>query len=67
MEELELEELNNSVADLQDIIFGFVHFFKVENEALRKFDVEAVSNLYEHKGKTVSAYRSMSAFFIKNQ
>ena len=38
-----------------------------ENEALRKFDVEAVSNLYEQKSKTVSAYRSMSAFFIKNQ
>ena len=67
MEELQLEEINDKVADLQDIILGFADLLKKENEALRKFDVEAVSNLYEQKAKTVSAYRSMSAFFIKNQ
>ena len=67
MEELQLEEINDKVADLQDVILGFADLLKKENEALRNFDVEAVSNLYEQKAKTVSAYRSMSAFFIKNQ
>lgn len=67
MEELQLEEINSKIADLQDIIFGFAELLKAENEALRKFDVEAVSAMYEQKAKTVSAYRSMSAFFIKNQ
>lgn len=67
MEELQLEEINDRVADLQDVILGFANLLKKENEALRNFDVEAVSNLYEQKAKTVSAYRSMSAFFIKNQ
>ena len=67
MEELQLEEINDKVADLQDVILGFADLLRKENEALRKFDVEAVSNLYEQKSKTVSAYRSMSAFFIKNQ
>ncbi len=67
MEELQLDEINDKVADLQDVILGFANLLKQENEALRNFDVEAVSNLYEQKAKTVSAYRSMSAFFIKNQ
>ena len=67
MEELQLEEINDKVADLQDVILGFADLLRKENEALRKVDVEAVSNLYEQKSKTVSAYRSMSAFFIKNQ
>ncbi len=67
MEELQLDEINDKVADLQDVILGFADLLRKENEALRKFDVEAVSNLYEQKSKTVSAYRSMSAFFIKNQ
>ena len=67
MEELQLDEINDKVADLQDVILGFADLLKKENEALRNFDVEAVSNLYEQKAKTVSAYRSMSAFFIKNQ
>lgn len=67
MEELRIEEINNKIADLQDIIFGFATLLKAENEALRKFDTETVGALYEQKSKTVAAYRSMSAFFIKNQ
>ncbi len=67
MEELNLEEINGKVADLREVIRGFAELLKAENEALRKFDVEAVGSLYEQKAKTVSAYRMMSAFFIKNQ
>ncbi len=67
MEELQLEEINNKVEDLLDVIDGFADLLKTENEALRKFDVEAVGSMYEQKAKIVSAYRSMSAFFIKNQ
>ena len=67
MEELNLQEINSKVADLREVILGFAELLKAENEALRKFDVEAVSSLYEQKAKTVSAYRMMSAFFIKNQ
>ena len=67
MEELPLEEINNKVEDLLDVIDGFADLLKTENEALRKFDVEAVGSMYEQKAKIVSAYRSMSAFFIKNQ
>ncbi len=67
MEELRLEEINNKIADLQEVISGFATLLKAENEALRKFDAEAVGAMYEQKAKTVAAYRSMSAFFIKNQ
>ena len=67
MEELQLEEINNKVEDLLAVIDGFADLLKTENEALRKFDVEAVGSMYEQKAKIVSAYRSMSAFFIKNQ
>lgn len=67
MEELQLEEINGKVEDLLDVIDGFADLLKKENDALRKFDVEAVGSLYEQKAKIVSAYRSMSAFFIKNQ
>ena len=67
MEELQLEEINSKVEDLLDVIDGFADLLKTENEALRKFDVEAVGSMYEQKAKIVSAYRSMSAFFIKNQ
>ena len=67
MEELQLEEINSKVEDLLDVIDGFADLLKTENEALRKFDVEAVGSMYEQKAKIVSAYRSMSSFFIKNQ
>ncbi len=67
MEELQTEEINAKVEDLLDVIDGFAALLEKENEALRKFDTEAVGSMYEQKAKTVSAYRSMSAFFIKNQ
>ncbi len=67
MEELQTADLNDKALDLCDIIAGFAALLQKENEALRAFDVETVSSLFEQKNKIVAAYRSMSAFFIKNQ
>ena len=66
MEKFDLEEINNKVADLLDVIDNFIEILEVENAALKSFDVEKVSSLFDQKSKTVSAYRSMSAYFIKN-
>ena len=66
MEKYDLEEINNKVDDLLDIIDNFIEILEAENAALRSFNVEAVSSMFEHKSKTVAAYRSMSAYFIKN-
>ncbi|MBE6448978.1 MAG: hypothetical protein E7018_06780 [Alphaproteobacteria bacterium] len=67
MQEVNWEEVNNKIADLLDVIDEFADLLEKENAALKAFDVEAVGNLFEQKAKTVGAYRSMSAFFIKNQ
>ncbi|MBE6452381.1 MAG: hypothetical protein E7012_02695 [Alphaproteobacteria bacterium] len=66
MENLSVNEINNKLADLLDIIDGFIEILELENTALEKFDAEEVGKLYEQKMKAVSAYRSLSAFFIKN-
>ncbi|MBR6663849.1 MAG: hypothetical protein IKL33_03370, partial [Alphaproteobacteria bacterium] len=66
MEKFDLEEINNKVADLLDVIDNFIEILEVENAALKSFDVEKISSLFDQKSKTVSAYRSMSAYFIKN-
>ena len=66
-----MEELHNTISsklnDFKDVIQGFSEILTLENDALERFDVEAVSALYERKSKIVSAYRSMVAYFIKNQ
>lgn len=67
MENLSVKEINNKVADLLDVIDGFAEILELENEALEKYNTESVGKLYEQKIKAVSAYRSLSAFFIKNQ
>ncbi len=67
MENLSVKEINDKVADLLDVIDGFAEILELENEALEKYDTETVGKLYEQKIKAVSAYRSLSAFFIKNQ
>lgn len=67
MENLSVKEINDKVADLLDIIDGFAEILEQENKALEKYDTEEVGKLYENKIKAVSAYRSLSAFFIKNQ
>ncbi len=67
MEELQLKEVSSKLEDLKKVITNFAQLLVKENKALKEFDVDAVSALYEQKVKIVSAYRSMSAFFIKSQ
>lgn len=66
MEELQLQEVSSKLEDLKQVIGSFSQLLKAENQALKEFNVEAVSALYEQKTKIVAAYRSMSAFFIKS-
>ena len=66
MEELQKNENNSKIEKLRQIISSFVEFLQEENAALRAFDTATVSAMFEQKTKLVSAYRSISAFFIKN-
>ncbi len=67
MKEFDIEEINNKIEDLLDVMDGLAEILEKENQALQKFDIEAVSELYEQKTKAVTAYRALSGFFIKNQ
>ena len=67
MKEFNIEEINNKIEDLLDVMDGLAEVLEKENQALQKFDVEAVGSLYESKTKAVGAYRALSGFFIKNQ
>ena len=66
MEELQKNENNSKIEELKQIVSSFVDFLEHENSALRDFDTASVSAAYEQKTKLVSAYRSISAYFIKN-
>lgn len=65
--EFTTEEIQNKINDYQDIINGFISLLEEENQALRAYNIEVVGQLYDRKSKTVSAYRSIVAFFIKHQ
>lgn len=67
MEEAQNIDMSVKLSDYKEIVKSFSELLMQENAALEKFDAEAVSALYERKSKTVIAYRSMVAFFIKNQ
>lgn len=67
MEEAQSIDISAKLNDYKEIVKSFSELLTQENAALEKFDVEAVSGLYERKTKTVIAYRSMVAFLIKNQ
>lgn len=66
MEEAPIKENMTKIEELKQIAAGFVEFLQQENAALRAFDTTAVSAGYEQKVRLVSAYRSISAYFIKN-
>ena len=51
----------------KEVVQSFSELLVLENEALNKFDFIAVAELYEQKAKTVSVYRGLIAYFIKNQ
>ncbi len=59
--------LQNKVSDFCEIIGSFSELLKAENAALEAYDVKKVSELYQQKVQLVTAYRNMTAFFIKNQ
>ncbi len=67
MEMTENTEMMKKLQDYREIINSFAALLVSENEALVKYDLDSVSALYAQKVKTVSVYRSLVAFFIKNQ
>ena len=67
MENQEQNIFASKVNDFKAIVGSFATLLQAENEALEKFDLNKVGELYEQKAKTVTAYRNMVAYFIKNQ
>ncbi len=67
MEELQTHEILDKIEIMKQIVTGFTSIIAKENDALKIGDDQTVKSLYEQKLKTVAAYRSMSAFFIKNR
>ena len=67
MENQEQNIFASKVNDFKEIVGSFAALLQSENEALEKFDLDKVGELYEQKTKTVTAYRNMVAYFIKNQ
>ncbi len=66
MEENQVIEILSKIDTMKQIVTGFIDVISKENSALKINDVKTVKALYEQKLKTIAAYRSMSAFFIKN-
>lgn len=67
MDNTENMEMNRKIQDYREIIRSFADLLVAENKALTDYDLDVVSSLYAQKAKTVSAYRTLVAFFIKNQ
>ena len=65
--ELTATDVQNKLTDYKDIIASFINLLQTENQALRDYNIEEIGRLYKHKVKTVGAYRSIVAFFIKHQ
>jgi flagellar biosynthesis/type III secretory pathway chaperone len=67
METITENEITAKMKMMQQIVSSFYEVINKENKALEEGDIVSVKSLYEQKLKTVSAYRTMSAFFIKNR
>lgn len=65
--EISINDFNDKVNTYCDIVERFSALLQAENEALRAYDMEKITQLYEAKVHVVSGYRSIVAFFIKNQ
>ncbi|MGN0914343.1 MAG: hypothetical protein ACI4OW_05570, partial [Alphaproteobacteria bacterium] len=65
--QIQNEDFNRKIADYKEIINSFSDLLSIENEALRNYDTDAVTALYEQKTKIVTVYRNLVAYFIKNQ
>lgn len=66
MENNQITEILAKIDIMKQIVIGFINVVSKENTALKTNDVKTVKTLYEQKLKTIAAYRSMSAYFIKN-
>ncbi len=67
MEELHLHDAGSKLQNLKTVIASFSELLTQENEALEKYDIQFVSQIYDKKTKIVATYRSLVAYFIKNQ
>ncbi len=67
MTELQENEILAKIDHMKNVVNGFCEIINRENAALEIGDIATVKALYEQKIKTVAAYRSASAFFIKNR
>src|SRR5574344_3153434 len=69
MEEIQYttEDYKKRIADYREVIAGFSEVLDLENIALKEYDTDKAAALFERKTKMVAAYRSLVAFFIKNQ
>ena len=67
MERLQTQEILDKIEMMKQIVIGFTDVISKENDALKVGDDQTVKVLYEQKLKTVAAYRSLTAFFIKNR
>lgn len=65
--EISTENLIEKINTYCDIVQQFSTLLETENDALRSYDIEKISQLYDQKAHIVGAYRSIVAFFIKNQ
>lgn len=61
------DDIRQKVMDYKDVINGFMALLNEENRALEAFESDRVAELFEQKSKSVAAYRSYVAYFIKNQ
>ncbi|MBQ9235351.1 MAG: hypothetical protein IJ184_02680 [Alphaproteobacteria bacterium] len=67
MENITTQDIEAKIAMMEQIVSSFIAVITQENAALQFGDIVKVKSLYEQKVKTVAAYRSLSAFFIKNK
>lgn len=61
-----IEDVRAKVESYLEVIDGFCELLEKENEALRIYDIDTVTALFERKSKTVVTYRSLIAYFLKN-
>lgn len=67
MENLSEQEIASKIEMMFSIVTSFSAVISQENEFLQSGDIKQIKSLYEQKIKTVAAYRSLCAFFIKNR
>ena len=49
------------------VVDAFIELLQKENQALEDYDMEVIRSLYDIKAKTVGAYRTLVAYFMKHQ